>query len=45
MDNIANVELDGTDDIPYPPYNLMPAIIFVGPSKYSDLSQYVVDEI
>ena len=33
---------DGNDnDIPYPSHDLIPAVIYVGPSKYSNLSTYL----
>ena len=41
---MALVEEDGvSNEVAYPAHNLMPAIIYVGPSKYSKLKNYVVN--
>ena len=41
---MALIEEDGTEgEIAYPSHNLMPAIIYVGPSKYSNFSDYVIN--
>ena len=44
LNNMMLMEYDGNDeDKSYPSHNLMPVVIYVGPSKYSHLSVYVHD--
>ena len=42
LQDMALIANDGVvNEAPYPSHNLMPAVVYVGPSKYSNLIRYV----